>query len=91
LQSLVNQFGKENYYWTSGNTAEIDFLLQTEQKIIPVEVKSALSIKSKSLSEYRKKYQPELSVRFSLKNVERNGDLLNLPLYLVDYLKNLIS
>jgi predicted AAA+ superfamily ATPase len=91
LQSLVNQFGRENYYWTSGNTAEIDFLLQTEQKIIPVEVKSALSIKSKSLSEYRKKHQPELSVRFSLKNVERNGDLLNLPLYLVDYLKDSIS
>jgi predicted AAA+ superfamily ATPase len=90
LQSLVNQFGKDNYYWTSGNTAEIDFLLETEQKIVPVEVKSALSVKAKSLSEYRKKYQPELSVRFSLKNVERNGDLLNLPLYLVDYFKTLI-
>jgi len=91
LQSLVNQFGKSNYYWTSGNTAEIDFLLEYEQKIIPIEVKSELSVKAKSLSEYRKKVQPQLSVRFSLKNVEQNGDLLNLPHYLADYMFSIIK
>jgi predicted AAA+ superfamily ATPase len=71
LQSLVRQFGDDIFYWTSGNQAEIEFLLQHPDMIIPVEAKSALSIKSKSLSEYRKKYQPELSLRFSLKNVEK--------------------
>ena len=86
LQSLVRQFGSEIFYWTSGNQAEIEFLLQTSNRIIPIEVKSALSVKSKSLNEYRKKHTPELSVRFSMKNVEKNDDLINLPLYLADWL-----
>ena len=84
LQSLVRQFGSEISYWTSGNLAEIEFIFQFGEKIIPVEAKSALNTKAKSLSEYRKRYKPEISIRFSLKNVEKNGDLLNLPLYLAD-------
>jgi predicted AAA+ superfamily ATPase len=91
LQSLVRQFGNDIFYWTSGNRAEIEFIFQKEAKIIPVEAKSALSTKSRSLSEYRKKNLPELSVRFSLKNVEKNNDLLNLPLFLADYTKKLIK
>ena len=86
LQSLVRQFGSEIFYWTSGNTAEIEILLQKLNMIIPIEIKSALSIKSRSLTEYRKKYTPKLSVRFSLKNVEKNDDLINFPLYLADWL-----
>jgi len=90
LQSLVRQFGTDIFYWTSGNQAEVEFVLQHSEMIIPVEVKSALSTKGKSLSEYRKKYQPELALRFSLKNVEKNDDLLNLPLYLADYTERLL-
>jgi hypothetical protein len=78
------------FYWTSGNQAEVEFVFQWGDRILPVEAKSAESIRSRSLSEYRKKYQPTLSLRFSLKNVERNEDLLNLPLYLVDYTHRLI-
>ena len=91
LQSLAHQFGSDIFYWTSGNQAEIEFVFQLSEKIIPVEAKSALSTKAKSLSEYRKKYSPELSIRFSLKNIEKNDDLLNLPLYLADYTKKLIK
>jgi predicted AAA+ superfamily ATPase len=91
LQSLVRQFGNEIFYWTSGNQAEIEFILQTGNKIIPIEAKSASSVKSKSLSEFRKKYSPELSIRLSLKNVEQNDDLINVPLYLADHLKFLIQ
>jgi len=87
LQSLVRQLGSEIFYWRSGNSAEIEFLLQKSNRIIPIEVKSALSVKSRSLSEYRKKYAPELSIRFSLKNVERNDDLINFPLYMADWVK----
>ena len=90
LQSLVRQFGNEQYYWTSGNMAEIEFLLQSGSRIIPVEVKSSLSVKSRSLVEYRKKYGPHLSVRFSLKNLKKDGGLLNVPLYMVDYLTDII-
>jgi len=91
LQSLVRQFKNDIYYWTSGNQAEIEFVFQKGEMIIPVEAKSALSIKSRSLAEYRKKYAPDLAIRFSLKNVEKNGDLLNLPLYLADYTEKLTS
>ena len=91
LQSLIRQFGNDIFYWTSGNQAEVEFILQLSEAIIPVETKSALSTKAKSLSEYRKKYQPELSLRFSLKNVEKNADLLNLPLYLADYTEKLMK
>jgi predicted AAA+ superfamily ATPase len=86
LQSLVRQFGNEIFYWTSGNSAEIEFLFQKSNRIIPLEVKSAFSVKSRSLSEYRKKFTPKLSLRFSLKNVEKNDDLINFPLYLADWL-----
>ena len=89
LQSLVHQFGNDIFYWASGNQAEVEFIFQLSGMIVPVEAKSALSTKAKSLSEYRKKYQPELSLRFSLKNVEKNDDLLNLPLYLADYMEKL--
>jgi predicted AAA+ superfamily ATPase len=91
LQSLVHQFGNDIFYWTSGNQAEIEFIFGRGERIVPIEAKSALSIKSKSLSEYRKKYLPELSVRFSLKNVEKNDDLINFPLYLADYMEKLIN
>jgi predicted AAA+ superfamily ATPase len=90
LQSFVRQFGSEIFYWSSGNTAEIEFLLQKSNQIIPIEAKSALSVKSRSLSEYRKKYAPKLSIRFSLKNVEKNDDLMNLPIYLADWLNLLL-
>ena len=74
------------FYWgREKGLAELDFMFQYDGEIIPVEVKSALNTKARSLSEYRKKYVPALSVRFSLKNIEQNGDLLNLPLYLADY------
>jgi len=91
LQSLIRQFGNEIFYWTSGNQAEIEFMLEKNGLIIPFEVKSSISVKSKSLSEYRKTNQPRLSVRLSLKNVEENDDLVNFPLYLADYISTLIS
>ena len=90
LQTMIRQFGSDIYYWTSGNQAEIEFVLSPGDKIIPVEVKSAKSVKSKSLSEYRKKFAPNLSVRFSLMNIERNEDLMNIPLYMADHASKLI-
>lgn len=89
LQSLVRQFGGAPYYWTSGNTAEVEFVLQHDDRIIPIEVKAGTSVTAKSLSQYRMKYAPELSIRLSLQNMRRDGDLLNLPLYLVDKLSKI--
>ena len=91
LQALVRQYGNQHYYWTSGNTAEVEFVLQDAGRIIPVEVKADKNVTAKSLAYYRKQYAPQLSIRLSTLNVRKDDDLLNLPLYLVDKLKALCS
>lgn len=91
LQSLVRQFGNNQYYWISGNTAEVEFILQYMSNIIPIEVKAEHNIKAKSLSLYRKTYQPTVSVRLSTLNMRKDDDLLNMPLYLVDKIKGFLD
>lgn len=88
LQSLVRQYDASPYYWISGNAAEVEFVLQHEDHIIPIEVKAGRNVKAKSLSQYRMKYEPALSIRLSLQNTRRDGDLVNVPLYLVDRLRD---
>jgi len=91
LQALVRQYGNQHYYWTSGNTAEVEFVLQDAGRIIPVEVKADKNVTAKSLAYYRKQYAPQLSIRLSTLNMRKDDDLLNLPLYLVDKLKALCA
>ena len=91
LQALVRQYGSQHYYWTSGNMAEVEFLLQDAGKIIPIEVKADKNVTAKSLAYYRKQYLPKLSVRLSALNMRKDDDLLNLPLYLVDKLKMFVE
>lgn len=91
LQALVRQYGNQHYYWTSGNTAEVEFVLQDAGRIIPVEVKADKNVTAKSLAYYRKQYAPQLSIRLSTLNMRKDDDLLNLPLYLVDKLKAFCS
>ena len=91
LQALVRQYGNQHYYWTSGNTAEVEFVLQDAGRIIPVEVKADKNVTAKSLAYYRKQYAPQLSIRLSTLNMRKDDDLLNIPLYLVDKLKALCS
>lgn len=91
LQSLVNQFEDTPRYWISGNTAEVDFLVQYENDIIPIEVKSDENIKSRSLALYHQKYNPVVRIRYSLKNLSFRDGLLNIPLFLTDYTNELIK
>ncbi len=86
LQSLVTQF-EVIRYWTSERTAEVDFLIQNASDIIPVEVKSAYSVAGKSLAIYNELYSPRLRLRYSLNNLKLDGNLLNIPVFLVDWTK----
>lgn len=87
LCELVKSVDETLYYWSSGNTAEVDFILQSASEIVPVEVKSERNVKARSLAEYRKKYMPKYSVKTSMKN-ETNGEgVLNIPLYLISALE----
>lgn len=85
LQSLVTQFEVSPRYWTSGNTAEVDFVIQHQNHIIPVEVKSDVNVKSRSLSVYQEQYRPKLRIRYSLKNLSYKDGLLNIPHFMADY------
>lgn len=91
LDSLVQQFEIMPRYWKSENKAEIDFLLQFKNDIIPIEVKSDENVRSKSLSVYRSRYKPILSIRYSLKNLKYDEGLLNIPLFMADYTIKILS
>jgi predicted AAA+ superfamily ATPase len=86
---LAEQFVLQNlhqyqlFYRTSWTNAEVDFVTQFDDKIVPIEVKSWKNIQAKSLKTYREKYQPELSFRFSLKKYIKQDWLINIPLYLI--------
>lgn len=90
LQSILNQFEDIPRYWTSGNTAEVDFLIQYENNILPIEVKSEENIKSKSLTIYYQKYNPVFRIRYSLKNLSYRDGLLNIPHFLSDFTKEIL-
>ena len=91
LQSIINQFDVTPRYWTSGNSAEVDLLIQYKNELIPVEIKSDMNIQSKSLGVYRKSFEPNLSIRYSLKNLELNNGILNIPLFLADRTLELVQ
>ena len=70
------------YYWTSGQDAEVDFLLYSETDgIIPIEVKSGVRVSSKSLNVYIEKYKPNYAIRVSAKNFGYENNIKSVPLY----------
>ncbi len=72
------------YYTNDRGSCEIDFVLDTGEKIIPLEVKAEVNLRAKSLKSYYEKYTPELSVRTSMSDYKEEDWLVNLPLYAVE-------
>lgn len=79
------------HYWTSGNRAEIDFILQIDNLIYPLEVKSGKSSRKKSLLSYKSKYNPNTLLRTSTQNFKVQETLVNIPLYLIGQYQRIIS
>jgi len=79
--------GKQPYFWKSGNTAELDFLFEHEDRVIPVEAKANISTRAKSYAQFCKKYEPPLGFKFSMKNVGEhrveNTHTYSIPLYMI--------
>lgn len=73
-------------YWTSEGSAEIDFLIEEEHEIHPLEVKAGSSQKKKSLLVYNQKYSPSKLIRATTMNLKHDGDIYNYPLYLISRL-----
>jgi len=82
-QELTATKHKELYYWTSEGTAEVDFLIEEEHEIYPVEVKAGTSQKKKSLLVYSQKYTPSRLIRATAMNLKHDGAIYNYPLYLI--------
>ena len=84
LQQLKTMNHLPIYYWTAENaTAEVDFVIQYENKVIPIEVKATENLKAKSLRVYHEKYNPAKSIRSSLSDYREESWLTNLPLYAI--------
>lgn len=77
------------FYWAS-NRAELDFLIQYQNNIIPVESKATINLQAKSLKSFRQKFNPKISIRTSLADYEENTGLFNIPLYDIENVKEII-
>lgn len=85
-QELIAARHKELYYWASQGTAEVDFLIEEDHEIYPIEVKAGTSQKKKSLLVYDKKYNPSKLIRTTGMNIKQDGKVYNYPLYLISRL-----
>lgn len=72
------------YYTNDRGSCEIDFVVDTGEQIVPIEVKAETNLRAKSLKTYRDRFEPELSVRTSMADYKKEDWLLNLPLYAIE-------
>lgn len=92
LQSVMPMMdGQAPCYWTSSATAEVEYVLQWGEYIIPVEVKAEENIGGNSLSVYNNKYAPKYRIRFSMLNLQFNGGLLSAPSPLAGWIDKLLN
>lgn len=94
LQALLTQFEVMPRYWSQTNPPyEVDFLIQRDNDIFPIEVKSEANINSRSLKKFKELFpnQTKLRIRFSLNNLKLDDDMLNIPLFMADYTDKLIE
>lgn len=89
LQQLKTASDLNTYYWTNdrGN-AEIDFLIDNGNRVVPIEVKAEENLRAKSLRTYYEKYKPDISIRSAMSDYRKEDWLLNLPLWAIETLGN---
>lgn len=91
LQQLKSMKDISIFYWSAEkSTAEIDFIIQNENKIIPIEVKAEENLQAKSLKTFYEKYNNSNCIRTSMSDYREQGWLKNIPLYYINELLNLI-
>lgn len=94
LQTLITQFEVMPRYWSQNNPPyKVDFLIQRENDILPVEVKSEVNTTSKSMKKFKELFpdKVKLRIRFSLDNLKLDDDVLNIPLFMADQADRLIG
>lgn len=84
LQQLKTLKNINTYYWTNDrNSAEVDFLIDNGEDVIPLEVKAEVNLQAKSLKTFREKFNPKISLRTSMADYKKEDWLINLPLYAI--------
>lgn len=92
LQQLMTLKRLDTYYWTNNRgSAEIDFLVDIGEKIIPIEVKSEANLKAKSLKSYFEKFNPSISVRTAMLDYKKEDWIINIPLWAIEALENEVN
>ena len=92
LQSLLPLLdGQMPCYWTSAASAEVEYVLQWNENIIPIEVKAEGNINGNSLSVYNKKYAPKYRIRYSTLNLQYNGGLISCPSPLAGWMDRIMG
>ena len=82
LQELKCSMSYEGFYYNNKySTAEIDFLFQNKDSIIPIEVRAGINLKAKSLRTYIEKYNPVYAIRTGLNDYKRTDKIIDIPLY----------
>lgn len=77
------------YYTNNRGSCEVDFVVDTGELIIPVEVKAEVNLRAKSLKTYREKFSPEVSVRTAMTDYKEEDWLINLPLYAIEQISKI--
>lgn len=91
-QQLKTVENLDVYYYTNDRSScEIDFIVDTGEQIIPVEVKAEVNLRAKSLKSYHEKFKPKISVRASMADYKEEEWIMNLPLYMIDQIKNIVK
>ncbi|OQB12609.1 MAG: Archaeal ATPase [Firmicutes bacterium ADurb.Bin193] len=92
LQQLKTMKSLSIYYWSNdkGN-AELDFLVDNGESVVPLEVKAEVNLQAKSLKTYRNMFQPKYAIRSAMTDFRVDGGLINLPLYAVGELERQIK
>lgn len=75
------------YYTNDRGSCEVDFVVDTGEEIVPLEVKAEVNLKAKSLKTYREKYNPPISIRTSMADYKKEDWIVNLPLYAIEEMK----
>ena len=90
LNMLSYVFDKIPNYFTF-DRHEIDFIIQDKNEIIPIEVKSGETTNNVSLTRFKEKNKNKISVRFSMKNLDKSGKILNIPIFMAEYIDKFIA
>ncbi len=87
-QQLKTMQNLEIYYYTNDRgSCEVDFIVDTGERIVPIEVKAETNLKAKSLKTYKERFSPKVSIRASVADYKKEEWLINLPLYAINQIK----